>query len=126
VNVLQGRLFSTAFRVQDDEAFERDPTIVALRQYLDIYSGRVEDAIIHCIVSKDCQPRTKLRVARQAVMELLGDAKASDVVMDDDFGWLATLQIHLHPDDGIVVVSECDDGQQFQTYIARDCAGWTR
>lgn len=126
MNVLQDSFFSSAFRVRDDEAFEHDPAIVRLRRHLDIYSGREEDAVLHCIVSKDRQPGTRLRVARPALMNLLEDAKASDIVMEDDCGWIVALQAHLHPDDGIVVMNQVKDGREYQTYIAPDCAGWTR
>lgn len=126
MNVLQDSFFSSAFRVRDDAAFEHDPAIVRLRQHLDIYSGREEEGVLHCIVSKDRQPKTRLRVARSAVMDLLKDARASDVVMEDDFGWIVALQAHLHTDDGIVVLNACKDGREYQTYIAPDCAGWTR
>jgi hypothetical protein len=126
MNVLQGKFFSTAFRVKDDDAFEGDIGVVDLRHHVDIYSGNEGEETLHCIVSKDCQPRTKLRVAKLALLGLLADAKASTHVMEDELGWIALLQKHIHEEDGMVVVNQCVDGQEYQTYIASDCAGWTR
>lgn len=126
MNILQGNFYSTAFRVKDDKAFEADPSVVALRRHMEIYTGDTPEGRLNCITSKDSQPKTMLRVMHPAIIGLLNDAMPSDVVMDDEFGWLATLQKHLHPDDGIVVITEYPDGNEFQTYIANDCAGWTR
>ncbi len=126
MNVLQGHFFSSAFRVQDDEAFEVDPVIVEMRKHLEFFSGQRDGERLYCLAGKNDQPGTTMSVARPAIMSLLADACPSNVTIDDDLGWILTLQRHLNPEDGIAIINHCDDGSEFQTYIATDCAGWTR
>lgn len=124
MNVLQGQFYSTAFRVIDDDLFAADARVIDLQRFLDIHSGGEGDDRVYCITSRGGTPRTRLRVTKRAVSELLSDADQSKMALEDDSGWIATLQKHLHPDLGIVVVN--DGAEEYKTYIVSDCAGWTR
>ncbi len=126
MNILQGRFFTTAFRVVDDDGFATDPAVDQMRQNIEFFSGEREGERLYCLVHKGGLPETTLRVARSAVMGLLADAKASSVPIQDGLGWIATLQRHLNPEDGIVILHRNTDGSEYQAYIAPDCAGWTR
>ena len=126
MNILQGRFFTTAFRVVDDEGFATDPIVNQMRQSFEFFSGDRAGERLYCLVQKGGVPETALRVSRSAVMGLLADAKASSVPIQDGFGWIETLQRHLNPEDGIVVLHRNADGSEYQAYISPDCAGWTR
>ncbi|MBP9175647.1 MAG: hypothetical protein KBF54_13940 [Rhizobiales bacterium] len=124
MNVLQGQFYSTAFRVIDDDLFAADTKVLDLRQFLDIHQGREGDDMVYCITSAEGTPKIRIRATKKAVCDLLADAEQSKVALDDDRGWIETLQKHLHPDFGIVVIHE--GAEEYMTYIVSDCAGWTR
>lgn len=126
MNVLQGNFYSTAFRVIDEAAFSNDEDVIKLGRQIEIFSGKMDGEVLHCITGKGQQPRTMLRVFRPAIMGLLQDAGPSRIPMVDSLGWIAVLQRHLHPDYGIIVINEDGAGSDFQTYITKECAGWTR
>jgi hypothetical protein len=117
MNVLQGHFFSSAFRVQDDEKFDVDPDIVEMRKHLEFFSGQRDGERMYCLAGKNDEPGTTMRVARPAIMDLLADARPSNVAIDDDLGWISTLQRHLNPEDGIVVINRCEDGSEYQTKV---------
>jgi hypothetical protein len=124
VKVFQGQFYSTAFQVLDDDAFEADPLVKNLLRHLDIFSGREDGSVLHCIANSGGKPKTRLKVMRDAIDGLLADAGPGTIPLEDDNGLVATLQEHLHPDYGIVIVNEGEE--EFVTYIASDCAGWSR
>lgn len=124
MNVLQGQFYSTVFRVIDDELFATDARVVDLQRFLDIHRGDESEGRVYCITSRGAMPKTRLRVAKQAIAGLLSDAGPSSLPLEDDYGWIATLQKHLHPDLGIIVINV--GAEDYTTYIVADCAGWTR
>lgn len=124
MNTLQGSFYSTAFRVRDEQAFATDPAVLAMQKRMDMFAGERDGATLHCIASKDAQPKTTLEVFAPAIRSLLADAK-SDVIMEDTLGWIGALQRHLQADSGIVI-DETAGNQTFTTYVATDRAGWTR
>ena len=126
VKILQGNLYSTAFRLRDQEAFDADPQAMRIRQKFNIFSGTRDNKRLHRFTSRGALPPTDLYVARPAILGLLKDAGASAFELGDTEGWIALLQRHLHPDDGIFVITDDDEGAAYQTYRYRECADWTR
>jgi len=124
VNTLQGSFYSTAFRVRDEDAFNADPAILEMQKHMDMFAGERDGAMLHCITSKDTQPKTMLQVFAPAIVGLLEDA-GSDVVMEDALGWIDVLQRHLQPDCGIIIDETAGD-ERFMTYVTADRVGWTR
>lgn len=124
MNALQGIFYSTAFRVRDEQSFAIDPAILEMQKHMDMFAGQRNGATLHCIASKDTQPKAPLEVHAAAIVGLLDDAR-SDIVMEDSQGWIGVLQRHLHPDSGIVF-DEASGDEQFMIYVATDRAGWTR
>ena len=124
MNTLRGSFYSTAFRVRDEHAFAADPAIAEMQRHITMFKGELDGATIHCICSKDAQPKTILQVFAPAILGLLDDAR-SDVVMEDSLGWIEVLQRHLKPDYGIVI-DEIVGDERFMSYITTDRAGWTR
>jgi hypothetical protein len=95
-----------------------------MQKHMDMFAGERDGVMLHCIASKDTQPKTILQVHAPAIVGLLDDA-SSDVVMDDSLGWIGILQRHLQPDSGIVIDETAGD-ERFMTYVSADRAGWTR
>jgi hypothetical protein len=126
MNVLQGEFYSTAFRVADDKAFAIDPAMKALLKHIELFQGEEDGMFLYCITNKHGEPGTRLKVLKPAIMGLLDDAGESSVPMEDEQGWIATLQKHLHPDYGITLFHDEPGVGEYQTYITDDCAGWTR
>ena len=124
MNTLQGTFYSTPFRVRDEQAFATDPAILEMQKHIDMFAGELDGATVHCIASKDAQPKTILQVFAPAILGLLDDAR-SDVVMEDSLGWIEVLQRHLKPDYGIVI-DEIAGDEKFLTYVMADRAEWTR
>ena len=124
MNTLQGPFYSTPFRVRDEQAFATDPAILEMQKHMDMFGGELDGARVHCIASKDTQPKTILQVFAPAILGLLNDAN-SDVIMEDSLGWIGTLQRHLQSDYGIVI-DEIVGDEKFLTYVMADRAGWTR
>jgi hypothetical protein len=124
MNTLQGSFYSTAFRVRDEQAIATDPAVIAMQKHMDMFAGQRDGVTLHCIASKDTQPKTILEVLAPAILTLLNEA-SSGVVMDDALGWIGTLQRHLLPDSAIVIDETVGD-ERFMTYVAADRAGWTR
>jgi len=126
MNVLQGKFYSTAFRVKDEADFEHNPAVVELLKHIETYSHKMNGFWLYCITSKGDEPGTRLRVTRPAILGLLVDTGQNYLALEDTLGWITTLQNHLHPDDGIILMNQGNNGEAYQTYIAADCAGWTR
>ncbi|MCA9229710.1 MAG: hypothetical protein KIS63_00260 [Caldilineales bacterium] len=126
MNVLQGHFYSTAFCVADKAAFDADPVIASMRQLFEFYRGVENDVELVCITSKGDPPGTRLRVMQPAIIGLLRDAPAGCPPLEDDCGWIDALQRHLDPAYGIVIAHQLDGKPDYFTYIAADCAGWTR
>lgn len=124
MNVLQGKFDSSAFRVIDDDQFAADPRVIDLQRFLDIHQGREDDGMIYCITNTGGTPSTRAKVLKTALRGLIADAGQSKVPLEDDYGCIATLQKHLHPDFGIVISHE--GAEEYLTFIASDYAGWTR
>ena len=126
MNVLQGHFYSTAFRVADKAAFEGDPVIAAMQAQFVFYRGVENGVEFICITSKGDPPGTVLRVMKPAILGLLSDSPASCTPLEDDSGWISTLQRHLDPEYGIVIAHRLDGETAYFTYVSTDCAGWTR
>ena len=124
MNTLQGSFYSSAFRVRDERAFATDPAILEMQKHMDMFAGQRDGATLHCLASKDTQPKAPLEVHAAAILGLLADAR-SGVAMEDPLGWIGTLQRHLQPESGIVI-DETAGNERFMTYVMADRAGWTR
>ena len=124
MNTLQGSFYSTAFQVRDEQAFAADSATLETQKHMNMFAGERDGVMLHCIASKDTQPKTILQVFAPAILGLLDDA-SSDVLMEDSLGWIGVLQRHLQPDYGIVI-DEIVGDEKFLTYVTADRVGWTR
>ncbi len=104
-----GRLTSTVFHVRDQDQFEADARVLAIRDTLDLMIGQLpnDEAPCYCL-ARDSTPREPLCIKRQPGELVISEGGDWDPEYLDQEGWLTALQTHVHEDDAIVITEHAN------------------
>lgn len=104
ITPLRGAFNSTAFHVRDPAAWLADARLAELRRHADVLEGQMPDEPQPCFaIVRGTDPRAPFFMGRQPAECVIGERRPDDPGIDDSDGWLALLQRHLAPDEGLVI-----------------------
>lgn len=104
IEPLRGSFNSTAFHVREATAWLGDARLAEFRRHADVLEGQMPDDQRPCFaIARGMEPRAPFFIGRQPAECVIGERRADDPAIDDAAGWLALLQRHLVPDEGLVI-----------------------
>jgi len=113
---LQGDFNSTAFHARDVAAFNADQYVIAFQRFASLLEGQMPDDPARCFaIAKGVNPRAPLFIMRQPAEVVISERRTDDPEVDDCDGWIAMLQRHIAPNEGLIVTEwhnpAASDGQ---------------
>lgn len=99
-----GDFNSTAFHARDPAAVNTDPQVILFQRFADMLEGQMDGDPAPCFaIARGVDPRAPFFVMRQPAEVVINERHADDPEIDDHDGWIAMLQRHLAPDEGLIV-----------------------
>jgi len=100
----QGAFNSTAFHARDATTINTDPQLIAFQRFASVLEGQMDGDPAPCFaIARGVDPRAPLFIMRQPADLVIAERHAGDPEIDNSHGWIAMLQRHMAPDEGLIV-----------------------
>lgn len=100
----QGDFNSTAFHARDATAINTDAQLILFQRFARVLEGQMDDDPAPCFaIARGVDPRAPFFILRQPAEVVIEERHAGDPEIDDGHGWIAMLQRHITPAEGLIV-----------------------